>query len=391
MNSHRPSHSGSRHTKSTVPTGTSPKIKRSSAYDEDFEQHLVDHHIYTEGYNYSDDYPTPEPSNLQGFYQRLAQRRPSLSPSHFTTSDFRHFKQNNGRALSERKIMSSVIPVISGSSDYVNEEDLLFTRLESITGGTTVNPQPDFYDGARSGDLEQQVREDLAQYIIPTKHFTAPIAPNFFLEVKAVDAGAQIVKRQACYNGAIGARVMHQLQSYGHDEPVYDDNAYTFTSTYHAGTGTLQMYVTHPTEGPEGSTEYHMTQVNTWALTGNANSFRQGATAFRNARDWAQEKRNEFISAANERANERANAAPSPIELPDLDHDSDPSDVEDAGHLELPNENAKTKPSSFGSSNYNNHSNMETLQGSDTSADGLALDVHATPATSSKRQQDKSK
>ncbi|KAH8588716.1 hypothetical protein B0O99DRAFT_638427 [Bisporella sp. PMI_857] len=45
-----------------------------------------------------------------------------------------------------------------------------------------------------------------------------------------------------------------------------------------------------------------MTQINTWGLTGNPDSFRQGATALRNARNWAQEQRNSFIAAANERA-----------------------------------------------------------------------------------------
>ena len=54
-----------------------------------------------------------------------------------------------------------------------------------------------------------------------------------------------------------------------------------------------------------------MTQINTWAMTGNVEAFRQGATAFRNARDWAKEKRDEFIDAANvRRANlDRAAAA----------------------------------------------------------------------------------
>ncbi|KAM3528917.1 hypothetical protein NHJ13051_002191 [Beauveria bassiana] len=37
--------------------------------------------------------------------------------------------------------------------------------------------------------------------------------------------------------GAVGARAMHRLQNYGEDEPVYDGNARTFSSPYHAGTG----------------------------------------------------------------------------------------------------------------------------------------------------------
>ena len=47
-----------------------------------------------------------------------------------------------------------------------------------------------------------------------------------------------------------------------------------------------------------------MNQLNTWGMTGNAETFRQGATAYRNARDWAKERRDEAIKRANERAND---------------------------------------------------------------------------------------
>jgi hypothetical protein len=32
--------------------------------------------------------------------------------------------------------------------------------------------------------------------------------------------------RQACYDGALGARGIHSLQSFGTSKPVYDNNAY---------------------------------------------------------------------------------------------------------------------------------------------------------------------
>lgn len=57
-----------------------------------------------------------------------------------------------------------------------------------------------------------------------------------------------------------------------------------------------------------------MTQINGWMLTGNVDTFRQGATAFRNARDWAKEQRDQFVVAANARAaqldTEQLNVAP---------------------------------------------------------------------------------
>lgn len=38
---------------------------------------------------------------------------------------------------------------------------------------------------------------------------------------------------------------MHALQNYKQPEPAYDGNAYMYSSTCHAGTGTLQLYTHH--------------------------------------------------------------------------------------------------------------------------------------------------
>ncbi len=45
-----------------------------------------------------------------------------------------------------------------------------------------------------------------------------------------------------------------------------------------------------------------MTHVTGWALTGDPDQFRQGVAALKNARDWAKEKREELIAAANSKA-----------------------------------------------------------------------------------------
>ena len=81
---------------------------------------------------------------------------------------------------------------------------------------------------------------------------------------------------------------------------TYDNNAYTITSTYHPS-GLLTMYTTHPTPptNPKRDYDLRMTQINSFAMTGNPDTFRQGASALRNVRDWAKEKREELIIAAN--------------------------------------------------------------------------------------------
>ncbi|KAL2257991.1 hypothetical protein VTK26DRAFT_8878 [Humicola hyalothermophila] len=97
---------------------------------------------------------------------------------------------------------------------------------------------------------------------------------------------------------------MHALQNYGEEEPAFDGNTYTYSSTYYAGTGTLQLYahyVTLPT-APGGRPEYHITKLRGFDMTDSRNIFVQGATAFRNAKDLAQRYRYRFIKAANARA-----------------------------------------------------------------------------------------
>jgi len=51
-----------------------------------------------------------------------------------------------------------------------------------------------------------------------------------------------------------------------------------------------------------------MTQIDGWQMTGNVDSFRKGATAFRNARDRAKEHRDRFIGTANEKAKQSREA-----------------------------------------------------------------------------------
>lgn len=78
---------------------------------------------------------------------------------------------------------------------------------------------------------------------------------------------------------------MHKLRSLKGNPLIYDNYIYTIISTYYDGT--LKIYTSHSTKpiDPKGPPEYHMTQLNTFAITGTAERFREGVGAFRNARD----------------------------------------------------------------------------------------------------------
>lgn len=288
------SQSGSRkRAKTGSNSGTSFSTRRTSAYDPAFAQHLHDHGIYKNN-------RAQKPSNLAEINERLAQPRPSLSPSQFTEAAFEAFQQTNEDALSENTVMSKAFPLITGTADIPSQENLRFTNLKDLTDGSITQAQPDYYDGARPVQLNKQIREELGPYITPSTNTAAPCLPNFFVEGKGPKGLTDVCKNQAVYDGALGARGIHELRSYVGQGTLFDNNAYTITSTYHPS-GLLTMYTTHPTPSgdPTNPTEYRMTQLNGWHMTGNPDTFRQGASAFRNARDWAEEKRKELIAAAN--------------------------------------------------------------------------------------------
>ena len=290
----------------TTNTTNTKTTESSGPYSRNFQQKLIDNGVYPDEYEYPDGRVPPEPDNLEEINEILIQPRSSLSPSRFSNEKFREFKRADAHVSKENKATKTVIPIIEGKikDSKCVEGDILFTNLAPLTNDELKAAKPDLYYGARPEQLNRRVRDELSGHIIPSTQEDLPAAPNFFLAAKGPDGSLAVAGRQACYDGALGARGMHSLQLYGQDKPAYDNKAYTITSIYHGGT--LKMYTSHPTQStsPGGRPEYYMNQLNTWGMTGNAETCRQGTTAYRNARDWAKEQRDEAIKRANERVNE---------------------------------------------------------------------------------------
>jgi hypothetical protein len=213
------------------------------------------------------------------------------------------FVRADAHAFKEKQITESVISKIEGDNGDTRcvAGGIPFRNLEHLTDGTLVSGNPDRYYGARPEQLDRRIRTDLEKQIMPSRQQDLPIAPNFFLAAKGPDGSASVAKRQACYDGALGARGMHSLREYGRDEPEFDNNAYTISSIYHDGT--LKMFTSHPSRSDAASrTEYYMTQLRSFSMTDNPDTFREGATWYRNGRDWAKEQRDDAIKRATEKA-----------------------------------------------------------------------------------------
>ena len=275
-------------------TTNTTKTTKTSPYDGDFEQKLIDGGIYTHN-------RASKPGNIQDIRERMARPRPSLSPSHFDEESFEEFTEHCEEAANEAGAMANLVPIIAGEGRrrFHSNTDVSFSNLAPIVEDVTV-PKPDIYDGARPERIDPRVRHSLDAHIVPSKTKNLPAAPNFFFEGKSASGRADVARRQACYDGAFGARAMHSLQNHGAPEPKYDGNAYSYSSTYHDGQ--LKVYGTHLTKpkNAEAPPEYHMTQIKSYAMTSDRETFQRGATAFRNLRDLAQSQRDGFIEQANE-------------------------------------------------------------------------------------------
>ena len=290
----------------TRPSTRTTSTKSTGPYDRAFEQHLIDYGVYPNRYKYPDGRIPPRPANWETIQTRLLRSRASLSPSRFPPEQFERFQDADAEATAEDIVNTTIIPVIEGHLEDARTASgkRRFTNLEPLTDGTLVAGNPDRYYGARPEQLERRIRAQLGKQIVPSTQDDLPVVPNFFLAVKGPDGTAAVAGRQACYDGTLGARGIQALQSYGNAELIYDNNAYTVTASY--SDGQLKLYTSHPARpnGPGTRPEYYMHQLNAWSMIGNIDSFRQGATAYRNAADWAKEIRDSFIENANGRRRE---------------------------------------------------------------------------------------
>ncbi|KAI4156656.1 MAG: hypothetical protein LQ340_000102 [Diploschistes diacapsis] len=199
-----------------------------------------------------------------------------------------------------------------------------FTNLAPLTDENLVRGNPDVYYGARPEQLDrgvrnEQIENNLSDRIVPSTQHDLAILPNFVLAVKGPEGSLAVAGRSACYDGALRARAMHALHSYGQQDPFYDGNAYTVSSIYHGGQ--LKMFTSHPIHPATlgDLPEYITSQINTWGMTGNAEIFRQGATAYRNLRYWAREQRDTAIKQTNDQVRTSVKASTSETSNVSLD------------------------------------------------------------------------
>ncbi|KAK4891475.1 hypothetical protein LTR27_009970 [Elasticomyces elasticus] len=235
-------------TRSVITPAKGTAGNMSSAYDANFERIMIEKvHVFPpnwqDPHGDEDDEPR-EPQNLDLIRDVLIQSRDSLTPSQWPEKNFREFKRAAGMNPDEDMVMKFEFPFVSGLEDsrYVVTENIRFDNLDELHEDI-VALRPDKAYGADQNDINPNIREELAKYIVPVSTH-ALAALNSFLELMGSTGHPVVAQRQAMHDGAVGARAMFYLQNYGKAIPEYDDNAYTLSSTYHPIGGILQMFAT---------------------------------------------------------------------------------------------------------------------------------------------------
>lgn len=286
-----------------------PKSK-PSPYHESFLQLLIDHNVYPPEYKYPDAQRPAKAGNIKELLIRLRLARNDLGIIDEETIE--RLRDVNQNAPEDRATRMAVYPILEGDARYngTRLSGIIFSNLDALLPVLLASPEPDLYCGARPEQIDVKVRNHLSGMIEPSDDTTCAAAPNFFLAAKGLEGVPDVLRNQATYQGAIGARAIHALESYNRT-PVFDTSIKAISCTY--CDGQLIIYGTHIlppggggkkhglTPGSYDGTTYVISMLRGFCLIDDPDTFRRGVTAFRNAMEWAEETRNNAIRMANER------------------------------------------------------------------------------------------
>ena len=185
---------------------------KSSACDRDFEQKCIDHGVSMPGEGL-------KPDNSQELQQILARPRSSPSPSRLSHGEVKKFGKIRKGVRDDADVLRESFPTSPGSNrlDCLSGDDVLFGNMDNIAPDILEEAKPDIYGGAQPAQIDRRVGQALSPQLVPSTDHSYPVAPNLFLEAEGSGGSAAVKRRQECYNGALGARAMRTLQSYGQE------------------------------------------------------------------------------------------------------------------------------------------------------------------------------
>lgn len=180
----------------------------------------------------------------------------------------------NMQALTENKVVSKVFSIIIDTVNVSLQKNLWFENLKDLTDNFIIKAKLNFYDEAHLKELNKQIWKELRPYIMSLTNTAALCLLNFFMKSKDFNNDMLTCKNQALYDGALSVWGIYELQSYVDSETAHDNKAYIITLTYYLSE-LLIMYTTYAVtfKNSKHQIEYCMTQLNSFAMTDNSNTF----------------------------------------------------------------------------------------------------------------------
>jgi len=279
---------------------TISKTKKTFLYNFNFKQNLIDNGIYSDKYKFPNSRNSLRSNNYNEIFERLKKSRLSLLLFQLFDKKFRIFKQINSRVLNKNAVIDDVFSVIQNTVCIFFAKNLAFANLELLTHDNFVDVKSDFYNEARSVQIDLRIRQELELYIVSIIQKQTPALLNFFIETKNFDKSATVIKRQACFDDVLKVRNIYRLRLFEtNSRLVYDNNAYTIISIYYNEIFKLYTIYNIQVSDIEVSSEYYITQFNIFVITDTAERFREEITAFRNAKNWTKKQKDRIIVTAN--------------------------------------------------------------------------------------------
>lgn len=275
-----------------------------TTYSPNAREKLIQHGVYPHDHPFPNGQKPAKPANLDAIVSRLS--REHCSSQQLSERTFDEFLEANRKVEngeSTREATERISRLIEGEDPDASKctKGFLFNHFETLTQGCMGQVKPNLVAGARPEQLDSEIRARLHKHILPSGQHSL-IAPNFFFEVKSGATNSTVsCQVRSCYEGAFGTRAIHAIQSFGHQEKnVYDHQAYTITVMFF--NSVLRFYAHHPVMSADGTRREYITNlIRGYYIEGSLEMFQEGVAAYRNAREWAKEQRDEIIMAANAR------------------------------------------------------------------------------------------
>lgn len=144
------------------------KTRKTSTYNLNFEQILIDNHTYSDNYDFPNDWDPSQLNNESEIFDRLKHIRQSLSPSRFSDKAFRNFGRANAQTLHKDDIIASVIPVIQGNDLIPSARNISFRNMQPFADNKICYTKFDFYNGVCLEEIYQHIYIELDLYLIPS-------------------------------------------------------------------------------------------------------------------------------------------------------------------------------------------------------------------------------